>query len=163
VWRPIALLARGLSRCELGVQSPVDDPLDFVHLVHRDSAHGCKSSSCSRPGVPVTPEPSEYHIRPPADESQKNGASSGTSPALLSPRSDQPLAQLFAALIREDDAGIVVRLRGQRSISSLEKPIAIPILDQRWDISDPAHWATQLALNFSQHPSGVVACRHRGA
>ena len=87
----------------------VDDPLDFVHLGHRDSAHGCKSSSCSRPGVPVTPEPSEYHIRPLTDASRKNVVMNDTSPALLSPRCEQPLARFFVALIREDDACIVVR------------------------------------------------------
>jgi len=72
------------------------------------------------------------------------------SPALLSPRCERPRARFFTALIREDDACTVVRLRGQRSISSPEIPIAIPTLDQRWDISDPARWATQLALSRSQ-------------
>jgi hypothetical protein len=72
------------------------------------------------------------------------------SPALLFPRCEQPLARLFVTLIREDDACAVVRLRGQRSISSRETPIAIPTLDQRWDISDPARWATQLALSQFQ-------------
>jgi hypothetical protein len=72
------------------------------------------------------------------------------SPALLSRRCEQPLARLFVALIREDDACTVVRLRGQHSISSPEKSIAIPTLDQRWDISDPARWATQLALSRYQ-------------
>jgi hypothetical protein len=50
-----------------------------------------------------------------------------TSPALLYPRCEQLLARLFVALIREDDACSVVRLPGQCSISSPEKPIAIPI------------------------------------
>jgi hypothetical protein len=49
-----------------------------------------------------------------------------TSPALLSQRREQPLARLFVSLIPEDDACTVVWLRGRRSISSREKPIAIP-------------------------------------
>ena len=86
-----------------------------------------------------------------------------TSPALLSPRCEQPLARLFVALIREDDACSVVWLRGQRSFSLPEKTVAIPTLDQRWDISDPARWATQLALSSSRHHAGVVVCHRRGA
>src|SRR3990172_1895295 len=72
---------------------------------------------------------------------RKNGVMNDMSPALLFPRCEQPLARLFVALIRDDDACSVVRLRGQRSISSPEKPIGISILDQRWDSSDPARWA----------------------
>src|SRR6266542_606861 len=100
---------------------------------------------------------------PQASELRKNVVTNDTSPALLSPRFEQPLARLFVPLIREDDACSVVRLRGQRSISSREKPIAIPTLDRRWDISDPARWATQLALSSFRHHSGGVACQRRGA
>ena len=92
-----------------------------------------------------------------------SGASNGTSPVLLSLRYERPLARLFVTLIREDDACIVVLSRGQRSIVSRGKPIAIPTLDQRWDISDPARWAKQLALSSSRHHSGVVACHRRDA
>lgn len=49
-----------------------------------------------------------------------------TSPALLFRRYERHLGRLFVALIREDDVCTVVRLRGQRSISSREKPTAIP-------------------------------------
>jgi len=128
VWRPIPLLARSLSPVRTShFQISVAGPLDFERLGHRDSKHACRSLSCSRPCAPVTPGPSEYHIRLLADESQKNGASNGMSPALQSPRCEQPLVQLFAALIREDDTCIVVRLRGQRSISSREKPLPSPL------------------------------------
>jgi hypothetical protein len=68
-----------------------------------------------------------------------------TSPALLYPRCEQLLARLFVALIREDDACSVVRLPGQCSISSPEKPTAIPSPYPRSDIFDPERWATRHA------------------
>ena len=86
-----------------------------------------------------------------------------TSPALLSRRCEQPRAHLFVPLIHEDGACIVVRLRRQHSISSRKIPIAIPTLDHHWDISDPARWATPLALSSSRHHTGVVVCHPGGA
>ena len=78
-----------------------------------------------------------------------SGASNGTSLVLLSLRYERPLARLFVTLIREDDACIVVLSRGQRSIVSQGKPIAIPTLDQCWNISHPARWQTTRRKFFS--------------
>ena len=109
-WRPIPLLARSLSpRRHRVFKLSVAGPLDFERLGPRDSAHGCKSSSCLHRGAPATPVPSGYRTHLPADAWRKNGVMNDTSPALLSPRCEQPLARLFVALIREDDACTVVR------------------------------------------------------
>jgi len=78
-----------------------------------------------------------------------------TSPALLSPRCEQRLARLFVPLIREDDACTVVRLRGQRSISSREKPIAIPTLDRHWDIYEKAKLPTAMACDQRSSRSAI--------
>ena len=123
MWRPIPLLARSLSPRRYRVfMFSVDDPLDFVRLGRRDSKHAYRSSSCSRPCGPITLEPSEYHIHPPASESQKNGPMNDTSHALLSPRCEQLLARLFVAQIRENDVSSLRKLPDQIKVLTEERP-----------------------------------------
>jgi len=78
----------------------------------------------------------------PADAWRKNGVINDMSPALLSRRCEQPLARLFVALIREDDAGASRQLPDRCSGGELEKPTAMAILDPRSGICAPARWAT---------------------
>ena len=118
------------TRLLCGVPStrwPCNQRVRGPHCAYLLSAHN-RPSSCSRPCAPRIPGRCECHIRLQADESRKNGATNGTSPALLSPRCARPLAELFGALIREDNACTVVRFRGQRSICRGKYPLPSPLL-----------------------------------
>ena len=50
---------------------------------------------------------------------ERNDATNEMLQALLSPRCEQLLERLFVAVIREDDACSIVRLRGHRALSMI--------------------------------------------